>query len=281
MSSRPVLRPLVRNDSCSSAPRHPAMAHHRPLRVLMAEDYEANRMVQLAQLEQLGYATDAVANGEEVIRALAARDYDVVLLDIGMPVLDGVETARRIRARKRARQPFLVAVTAGTAAVDRAKFRSVGFDAFIAKPAAIDDFVAALEQAHTSLYGEHAGEPPPSPDGSRRAHGAASPEARTDLLAGLLLRRVAPVYLRELPGRIGRLRVALEERDSTALASLCHALKGASRIFGATALAAACEEMERSAYDGRLPDAAQLDDLIGLAMDTGEELRRQLNAAEV
>ena len=94
----------------------------------MAEDYEANRMVQLAQLEQLGYATDAVANGEEVIRALAARDYDVVLLDIGMPVLDGVETARRIRARRRARQPFLVAVTAGTAAVDRAKFKSAGFD---------------------------------------------------------------------------------------------------------------------------------------------------------
>ena len=280
MSSGRILRPRVEDDRCGSEPVHPAMAHHRPLRVLMAEDYEANRMVQQAQLEQLGYATDTVANGEEVIRALAARDYDVVLLDIGMPVLDGVQTARRIRARRRACQPFLVAVTAGTAAVDRAKFKSAGFDAFIAKPAAIDDFVAALEQAHTSLYGEHAGEPPPSPDGSRRAHGAASPETRTDLLAGLLLRRVVPVYLRELPGRIGRLRVAFEDRDPEALASLCHALKGAGRVLGATALAEACEEMERRAYDARLPDATGLDDLISLATDAGEELRQRFAAAD-
>lgn len=273
MSNRRALRLCVEDDIRTSATERAVMAHRRPLRVLMADDYEANRMVQLAQLEQLGYPTDAVANGEEVIRALAARDYDVVLLDIGMPVMDGVETVRRIRARRNSQQPFLVAVTAGTAAVDRARFRTAGFDAFIAKPAGIEDFVTVLEQAHTALYGACAGDSPPSPEVSGAARDA-------EPLDGLLRRRVAPAYLRELPGRIGGLRAAFEARDTMSLASRCHALKGASRILGATTLAALCDDIERCAYDGRLPDVASLDDLVRLATDTGEELRRRLAAAE-
>ncbi len=76
------------------------------------------------------------------------------------------------------------------------------------------------------------------------------------------------------------MRAAFEARDPAALARLCHALKGAARILGREALAAACEDMERCAYDGRLPDAAALHDLIGLATDTGEEVRRKLAAAQ-
>ncbi len=280
MNSRSAMEALVREGSNDREQDRVAMAHHRPLRVLMADDYEANRMLQLAQLEQLGYATDAVANGEEVIRALAARAYDVVLLDIGMPVLDGVETARRIRARRRARQPYLVAVTAGTAEVDHAGFEAAGFDAFIAKPAAIEDFVAVLERAHTSLYGANACDQLLSPSDSGPVHDVAPSESCTDPLARLLLRRVVPIYLRELPARIAGLRAAFEARDAAALASLCHALKGAARILDRQALAVACDDMERIAYDGRLPDAATLDDLIGLATDTGEEVRQELAAAQ-
>lgn len=244
----------------------------------MADDYEANRMVQLAQLEQLGYVSDTVANGEEVLRALSVRDYDVIFLDIGMPVMDGIETARRIRERRQSPRPFLVAVTAGTAARDRARIETAGFDAYIAKPAGVADFVAVLDRAHAKLYGTDADESPASADYPGPAPDADSREARPDPVAEILLRRVVPVYLRELPSRTNALRAAFTARDPECLARLCHALKGAGRILGATALAAACEHMEQRAYAGQLPDADALEDLIDLATLTGRELRRKLAA---
>ncbi len=91
---------------------------------------------------------------------------------------------------------------------------------------------------------------------------------------------MVPVYLRETPGRIRALRAAFDARDSAALASLCHSLKGAGRVLGATALAAACEDMEHAAYAGGMPDRATLDNLIGLVNDAGDKFRRQFNSAK-
>ncbi len=268
-------------DDGDAATAGAPMAHVKPLKVLLADDYEANRMLQKALLESLGYPTDVVANGEEVLRAMHARHYDVVLLDIGMPVMNGLETARRIRAHKDKTQPFLVAVTAGAVASDRALIRDAGFDVFIAKPAGLRDFATALEQAYAKktggdcliLQGSAANDDTVELDlGTLCAHlGPAADE---------LLRRVIPVYLRELPDRTAGLRAAFDRQDTAAFAQFCHGLKGASRILGATELAATCERSEQRAYEGAMPRPDELDELLDLARRIGQKLRRRLDALD-
>lgn len=258
------------------APR--AIAHARPLSVLLADDYEANRMIQKAQVEQLGYAVDAVANGEEVLRALHARFYDVVLLDIRMPVMNGLETARRIRARKDGSQPYIVAVTGVTSSRDRMQISDAGIDAYIAKPVDLAELANALQQAWVRKSG----------DDSTVVPGDAAADEPVELqleqlqanrgaAAEGLLRRVIPTYLRELPAREQGLREALAKRDIDKLAQLCHGLKGASRVVGAAALARECERLESGAYDGRLSSAEEIERLLDVAQRTAQELRRRLD----
>lgn len=251
-------------------------AFGEPLRLLLADDCEASRMLHLALLDGLGYAADAVANGEEVLRALAARDYDVVMLDIDMPVLGGIRAVRWIRQLAPGRPLFLVAVTAGTGSCDRAACESAGFDAYITKPASTDKFLAILDQAYSRLPAVPARllEAPVEQTSGRSDAGDSAQEQ--DMLAEIVFRRVVPVYLRELPARKRALRAAFAAHDADELARVCHALKGASRIIDAPTLAAACEQMEQRAYNGEIPDAGTLDALIELTAAVATDLGRRL-----
>ncbi|MDH3553955.1 MAG: response regulator [Gammaproteobacteria bacterium] len=256
-----------------------AMAHLKPLTVLLADDYEANRSLQKAQLEALGYPTDTVANGEEVLRALNARPYDVVLLDIQMPLIDGLETVSRIRRQRLDPQPFVVAVTAIASAPERARISQAGFDAFIAKPAGQREFAAVLAQAYAKKSGHDlAGIPDAAANDDTPLLDFGMLYSRLGSAADVLLRRVIPLYLRELPRRTAELRAAFDRRDAQALAQLCHGLKGASRIVGATGLAAICERSEQQAYAGILPERQDLDELLELARRAARQLRRRLDA---
>ena len=254
-------------------------AHARPLSVLLADDYEANRMMQQAQVEQLGYQVDAVANGEEVLRALHARNYDVVLLDIRMPIMDGLECARRIRARTRETQPFIVAVTSGTSSQERAQIRKAGIDAYIAKPVELGELAGVLREAYEQKLGD-----PRAPDDTATIEPVELElghlQDRLGSAADQLLRRVIPAYLRELPNREARMRTALGAQDAEAVAQICHGLKGASRVVGATELAAICDQMEQDAYRGTLPDNSKADQLLDLARRTARELRNRLAVLE-
>jgi CheY-like chemotaxis protein len=256
-----------------------AMAHLKPLTVLLADDYEANRSLQKAQLEALGYPTDTVANGEEVLRALNARPYDVVLLDIQMPLIDGLETVSQIRRQRLDPQPFVVAVTAIASAPERARINQAGFDAFIAKPAGQREFAAVLAQAYAKKSGHDlAGISDAAANDDTPLLDFGMLYSRLGSAADVLLRRVIPLYLRELPRRTAELRAAFDRRDAQALAQLCHGLKGASRIVGATGLAAICERSEQQAYAGILPERQDLDELLELARRAARQLRRRLDA---
>jgi signal transduction histidine kinase/ActR/RegA family two-component response regulator len=143
--------PLVVVPGVTPAPVDPPVAvriaDDHPLRVLVAEDSPVNQHVARHMLERLGYAPDVVGDGVAVLEALDRRDYDVVLLDVRMPRLDGEETAREIRRRRSEdRRPWLIAMTANVLAADRDSALAAGMDDFIPKPVTLAVLAAALRR---------------------------------------------------------------------------------------------------------------------------------------
>ena len=115
------------------------------LRVLLAEDNRINQKVALRMLDRLGLRADVVADGREAVTAVRDRPYDVVLMDVQMPEMDGLEATRRIRARG-GTQPAIVALTANAMAGDREACLDAGADAYLSKPVSSERLVAVLER---------------------------------------------------------------------------------------------------------------------------------------
>ncbi len=118
----------------------------RPLSILLAEDNVVSQMVAHGLLGHLGYRADVAANGLEVLEALGRQRYDVVLMDVQMPEMDGLEATRRIRRDPDCDQPWIVALTAGTMASEKERYAAAGMDDFIGKPVRLEELCAALER---------------------------------------------------------------------------------------------------------------------------------------
>ncbi len=131
-----------------------------PLEVLLAEDNVVNQKVALRFLERLGYRADAVANGLEAVTTLENRRYDLVLMDVQMPEMDGYEATRQIRARLPAdRQPKIIALTANAMQGDRELALAAGMDDHISKPVKMHEIAGAIRR--------HFGKPAPVPVGQQ------------------------------------------------------------------------------------------------------------------
>ena len=115
-----------------------------PMAVLVVEDNEPNRRVIRLMLEELGVEPDDAACGQDAVDAAARRDYDVILMDVQMPDLDGLEATRRIRASGRAHRPTIIALTANVFESDEARCRAAGMDAYLQKPLRLDALSDAL-----------------------------------------------------------------------------------------------------------------------------------------
>jgi len=124
----------------STPPRPPG---HSPLRILLAEDEAVNRVVILGMLQYLGYQADAVNNGPEALQAVDREPYDVILLDVQLPGMDGLEVTRHIRGEKK-HQPHIIAVTAHALAGDRERCLAAGMNDYLSKPLSLTDLQDAL-----------------------------------------------------------------------------------------------------------------------------------------
>ena len=139
-------------------PARPAMdgqmGARLPLRILVAEDNPVNQKLVLRLLERHGYAADVVENGLQAVAAVDNTDYDLVLMDLHMPELDGLEATRRILAsRPRGSAPRIAALTANAMAEDRAMCLAAGMDDYLSKPIRPEELVAALERAADARAG--------------------------------------------------------------------------------------------------------------------------------
>ncbi len=113
------------------------------LRILLAEDNAVNQMVALRMLERLGYQADTAANGKEVLAALKSRSYDIVLMDVQMPEMDGLEAARLIRSEK-VDQPYIIAMTAHAMKGDREVCLEAGMNDYVSKPVRMEELRASI-----------------------------------------------------------------------------------------------------------------------------------------
>ena len=155
-----VLSAITRRGSRArpqvAAPLDASLAKRMPLRILIAEDNTVNQKVVSLLLARLGYRADAVANGLEVLVAVQAREYDVILMDMQMPEMDGVEATSRLRAMESSagagrRRTCIIAVTANVLPAEREACLAAGMDDFLTKPIRQDELVAALSRAAATL----------------------------------------------------------------------------------------------------------------------------------
>jgi signal transduction histidine kinase/DNA-binding response OmpR family regulator len=125
----------------------PESAMGKPIRVLVAEDNAINQRVALLQLQRLGFRADAVANGLEVLDALARVPYDLVIMDCQMPEMDGYEATRKLREKERGRpRTTVIAMTAGARAEDKERCLEAGMDDYISKPVQFSELAKVLER---------------------------------------------------------------------------------------------------------------------------------------
>jgi len=171
---------LCRASGASTARRRPVadnappLAARAPLRILLAEDNAVNQKVAVAMLARLGYRPEVVADGVEVLESLARQRFDVLLLDVQMPELDGFATARAIRARPDGPQPFIIALTAHALRGDEEACREAGMDDFLAKPVRGPELAERLEQAHRILVARGQGPPPQASSSTPASRSAAT-----------------------------------------------------------------------------------------------------------
>ena len=127
------------------------LGRRHPLRILLAEDNPVNRKLALRLLERMGYAADVALNGREALEAAEGGAYDLVLMDVQMPEMDGLEATRQIRARRPDGMPRIVAMTANALSEDREACLAAGMDDYMSKPIRVDELAAALQRSSEAV----------------------------------------------------------------------------------------------------------------------------------
>lgn len=251
----------------ATEPARPDEAWHAPLRVLLAEDDHVNQQVAQFMLGKLGHRVDTVANGLEAVQALRTAHYDVVLMDVQMPVLDGLEATRLIRADLPAdRQPHIIAMTASVLVEDRTACRAAGMNDYLPKPVRLPDLTAALTPLLLATTDENGAPHAASIIAATSARDGTDRDAAirarlADISDGeptgperQLLARLLTSFTRETPAGIDQLAERITAGDVTAVQYHAHALKGSATNIGVTGLAHLLDEVEAEARVGRLPN---------------------------
>jgi CheY-like chemotaxis protein len=233
-----------------------------PLRILLAEDNAINQKVALRLLERLGYGADVVGDGRQALAQLDHTAYDVILMDVQMPEMDGLEASRTICARWAASErPRIIAMTAEAMQGDRDKCLAAGMDDYIVKPVTLDRLAAALAKCRP-LAATIAPEAAAAPPAEKQTIAAGTAfdrdvldQLREDLGGTAALREVIRSFLDQTPSILSSLRDAAERADVPSIRRAAHMIKGTSSILGARELSEQCAEIERVGQSGCIADA--------------------------
>jgi CheY-like chemotaxis protein/HPt (histidine-containing phosphotransfer) domain-containing protein len=231
--------------------------------VLLAEDNGTNQQVALELLRKLGLRADAVADGREAIEALRRIPYDLVLMDIQMPEMDGLEATRVIRATKAGTlNPSvpIVAMTAHAMQGHREECLAAGMDDYLSKPirfATLSEVLAkwlpALDAGEATELARPSSQHASGPDKGRDP-AVFREEVLLDVLMGdrPLARTIASGFLQDIPSQIEALRRHMDAGDTTATERQSHSIKGAAAAVGAEALVRLASQLEQAGKAGAI-----------------------------
>ncbi|MBN9498910.1 MAG: response regulator [Alphaproteobacteria bacterium] len=236
--------PLAARLSAPAATVTAAIDPAHRLRILLAEDNLSNQLIATSYLEKMGHRVDVANNGREAVEAAAALPYDLILMDVQMPEMDGLEAARHIRALAGpARVTPIVALTANAFAQDERMCREAGMDGFVAKPFEAPALAAALVQ-HARAASANAAERPPAFK-DEPVFDADTLDRIEAQIGADATRKVAALFGQDVQGRLDRL-AAMGVDEAAQAAREAHAIKGSALSVGALKLGrlAAAFEME-------------------------------------
>src|SRR6185503_12445607 len=227
-------------------------------------------------LVKRGHEVHVVGNGREAVDAVRARDYDVVLMDVQMPEMDGFEATQALRAMSKAERLPIIALTAHALTGERERCLAYGMTDYLAKPFKAHELYALVERESPP--------PPTPPEVGRAAPAPAPPPVDLDGFRATLreagaeaaLYGVLDTYLRQAPERLAAIAAAATSGTATDIAKAAHAFRGASATIGARELAELLERAELAARAGELEQAREAcTRIVPVANDAIDYLRQR------
>jgi CheY-like chemotaxis protein/HPt (histidine-containing phosphotransfer) domain-containing protein len=240
----------VRPDASAPLPMdHLFDGKHGGERILLVEDNVVNQRVASGLLTRRGHKVTVVSDGREALAVLDRNAFDVVLMDLQMPVMGGIDATAAIRERERQSGGHMriVAMTAHAMSGDRERCLAAGMDGYLSKPIDPRLLFASVEQISSVV--EAAPETAPDETSASVAFDEASLRARVADDEDLLF-EVVRMFLEDCPKRLQDIKAAVDARDSGAVRQTSHALKGAAGNLSAMGLFEAARALERAGVDG-------------------------------
>jgi signal transduction histidine kinase/CheY-like chemotaxis protein len=213
--------------------------------LLLVEDNPVNQRVALAMLRKKGYSIDVAQNGQEALEILeqSAVPYDIILMDVQMPVLDGLETTRAIRRDSRWRHLPIIAMTAHAMTGDKERCLKTGMDAYLSKPLQAADLIATIEK-QLATGAPRAAAPPPDRDEPLHEDQE-------------LVRSMLHLFMQLAPERLRKLDAAIVAQESPLLAAEAKAIRVASKQLGNARLGECASRLEKAASSRDFGSAAE------------------------
>ncbi|MFB9157283.1 ATP-binding protein [Chromobacterium violaceum] len=224
----------------------------RPLRILVVDDNAVNRKYLQALLERLNQQPTLASDGPEALRLAASQPFDLTLMDLHMPGMDGAETARRLRKEAQTPGMPIVALTADAFPETRQQMLAQGLDDFLTKPLGRDQLLAVLQK----LF-------PPEPGAAPQTREEPALDARTiadfiELLSEEQYRQLVEQYFASHQESIRQLQLNQQQPDRESLFHLAHGLKGGAVTLGFASLAQRCLELEQQSVQSNCTPAPQI-----------------------
>ncbi len=248
--------PVHQEQPATQTKFDPEMGKRLPLRILLAEDHPTNRKLALLTLEKLGYHADIAVNGLEVLSALKRQPYDVILMDMQMPEMDGLEATRYVRQHWPGENgPRIIAMTANVTREDYQACLDAGMDDYLPKPILLKGLVTALSKSVTLTDGSNN---PPTPEpvsplnNIPLAENPLNPAALEQLMELVgddkdALAELIHSFLEDTPTLLANMHQAITTNDMELLRRAAHTLKSSARDFGAIPLSQLSQKLEAHA----------------------------------
>jgi PAS domain S-box-containing protein len=248
------------------------------MNVLLVEDHLINQKLAIALLERWGHHVEVAANGKIAIEMVAGRQFDVILMDMMMPVMDGLEATRRIRAGETTRRTPIIAMTANAMEADRERCLQAGMDDYLSKPIKAQELRQMLQHFSSATLLLSQTRPIP-------LHAATPSAPAFDYLAALkradqeVIEIISEAFVDQWPTELGKINDGLACGDLTVVMHTAHALKGTLSMFGAAPASTLAAQMEQCALrqdrDGVnavvAPLSRALDSLIAAIVQNGTQ----------